>query len=82
VKVSGASARCSFEGLPPGTYAIAVHHDENDNRKFDTNFLGLPLEGYGASNNRTKALSAPSWEASKFSVARGKSVELSIALRY
>jgi len=82
VKVTGATARCTFERLPPGTYAIAVHHDENDNRKFDTNFLGIPLEGYGASNNHTPAPRAPSWQESKFTLEREKTLELSIALRY
>ena len=82
VKVTGASTQCKFERLPPGTYAIAVHHDENDNRKLDTNLIGIPLEGYGVSNNRVPALSAPSWEESKFVVESGKTVELSIALRY
>jgi uncharacterized protein (DUF2141 family) len=37
--------------LPPGQYAVQVMHDENDNGKFDTNFVGLPIEGYGFSNN-------------------------------
>lgn len=82
VKVTGTSARCTFERLPPGTYAIAVHHDENDNRKLDTNLLGIPLEGYGVSNNHLPALSAPRWEESKFVVEPGQTVELSIALRY
>jgi len=82
VKVTGARATCTFANLKPGTYAVMVHHDENDNRKFDRNLLGLPLEGYGASNNHTPALSAPSWEDSKFSVERGATRSLTIALRY
>jgi len=82
VKVSGATARCTFEKLPPGTYAVMVHHDENDNRKFDKNFLGVPLEGYGASNNHVPAFSAPRWEDSKFVVERGKPKEVTIGLRY
>src|SRR5947209_6856126 len=59
VKISGSSARCVFENVLPGTYAIVVHHDENDNRQCDKNRLGIPVEGYGASNNHTHALSAP-----------------------
>ena len=82
VKVTGAVTRCTFDKLPPGTYAVMVHHDENDNKKFDKNFLGMPLEGYGASNNHVPALSAPTWEASKFVVERGKTRELDIKLRY
>jgi uncharacterized protein (DUF2141 family) len=82
VKVTGTRATCTFAGVKPGTYAVMVHHDENDNRKFDRNVLGLPLEGYGASNNHTPALSAPSWGDSKFSVERGASRSLAIGLRY
>jgi uncharacterized protein (DUF2141 family) len=82
VKVTGGSARCVFENVAPGTYAIVVHHDENDNRQFDKNVLGMPLEGYGASNNRTHALSAPTWQESKFVVAGGEARTLAISLRY
>jgi len=40
-----------FSDLPEGVYAVQVMHDENDNDKLDTNFLGIPSEGYGFSNN-------------------------------
>jgi uncharacterized protein (DUF2141 family) len=82
VKLTGNSARCVFEGVAPGTYAIVVHHDENDNRQFDKNVLGIPVEGYGASNNRTHALSAPKWQESKFMVLANESRTLAISLRY
>lgn len=52
--------------LPPGTYAIACFHDENANGKFDQNFLGIPLEGYGFSNNLHPFLSAPTFDAASF----------------
>ena len=37
--------------LPAGSYAVQVMHDENENNKLDTNFMGIPIEGYGFSNN-------------------------------
>ena len=40
----------SFD-IPPGTYAIKLHIDENENGELDTNFLGIPKEQYGISNN-------------------------------
>ena len=43
--------KLQFKDLPPGTYAVQVMHDENENNKLDTNFLGIPTEGYGFSNN-------------------------------
>jgi uncharacterized protein (DUF2141 family) len=82
VKISGGSARCVFENVAPGTYAVVVHHDENDNRQCDRNRLGIPLEGYGVSNNHTYALSAPTWRESKFVVEGRKDRTLGISLRY
>jgi uncharacterized protein (DUF2141 family) len=40
-----------FSDLPDGNYAVQVMHDENGNDKLDANFLGIPTEGYGFSNN-------------------------------
>jgi len=82
VKITGTSARCVFENVAPGTYAVVVLHDENDNRQCDKNLLGIPVEGYGASNNRTHAMSAPTWQESKFVVEAGKERALAISLRY
>lgn len=82
VKVVGTSARCVFDDLPPGTYAVTTYHDENDNRKFDQGFLGIPLEGYGVSNNHTHAMSPPRWDESKVVVEPGKNLELAIAVHY
>ncbi|MCE2510498.1 MAG: DUF2141 domain-containing protein [Alphaproteobacteria bacterium] len=50
-----------FADLAPGSYAVAVYHDENANNEFDQGFLGFPLEGYGFSNDARGFLSAPSF---------------------
>jgi uncharacterized protein (DUF2141 family) len=60
VAIAGTQATCVFDDLPPGTYAVAVVHDENGNGQLDKNFLGIPSEGYGVSNNRTYAVTAKS----------------------
>ncbi|HET7543099.1 MAG TPA: DUF2141 domain-containing protein [Polyangiaceae bacterium] len=82
VKIAGSSARCVFENVPPGTYAVVVLHDENDNRECDRNRLGIPVEGYGVSNNHTYRLRAPTWQESKFVVDGGTERALAISLRY
>jgi uncharacterized protein (DUF2141 family) len=51
-------ARCDFGDIPPGTYAIAVIHDENSHGKLDTNRLGVPTEGYGFSGDAGALLGA------------------------
>ena len=57
-----------FENIPNGKYAIMAYHDENNNGKLDTNFLGIPKEGYGFSNNAKGKFSAPSFEKASFDV--------------
>ena len=56
-----------FENVPPGTYAIMVMHDENNNNDMDVNELGLPTEQYGTSRNPAK-IGPPVFSASKFKV--------------
>jgi uncharacterized protein (DUF2141 family) len=81
VPIAGATTRCEFHNVSAGIYAIAVMHDENDNRRLDKNFLGLPTEGYGVSNNKTYAMSSPKWSESTFRVG-ARDVSLNISLMY
>ena len=62
------SMRLSIE-IPDGEYAIAFFIDANGNKKLDKNFLGIPKEQYGFSNNAMGTLSAPTFEQAKFKVA-------------
>ncbi len=81
IKVRATKARCDFEDIPPGTYALAVIHDENMNGKLDSNMLGIPEEGYGFSNDAKALLGAPSFSAASFPYD-GRNLELTISLRY
>jgi uncharacterized protein (DUF2141 family) len=40
-----------FGDLPEGRYAIKIFQDENENGEIDKSFMGVPIEGYGFSNN-------------------------------
>ena len=55
--------------VPDGEYAIAFFIDATGNKKLDKNFLGIPKEQYGFSNNAMGTLSAPTFEQAKFKVA-------------
>jgi uncharacterized protein (DUF2141 family) len=81
VKASKGSVKARFDNVPAGTYAIAVIHDENNDKKLNTNFLGIPKEGYGASNNNLPMTSAPKFTASSFNVLRGDQA-VDINLKY
>ncbi len=67
-KVTSSSLIISLDGLPLGTYAIAVVHDENLNDVMDRNWLGMPDEPYGISNNAAGSFSPPKFEEAKFTV--------------
>lgn len=80
MKIGDEQARCDFEYIPQGTYAIAVVHDENMNGKLDTNKLGVPTEGFGFSNE-PKVFGAPSFSAARF-YYDGIDLDLTISLQY
>lgn len=52
----------SMPDLPPGIYAVSCFHDVNGNGKLDTNWLGIPTEPYGFSNNARPKFRAPNWD--------------------
>jgi uncharacterized protein (DUF2141 family) len=56
-----------FAGLPRGTYAFAVIHDENGNAKLDT-FAGIPREGFGFSRNPAVGFGPPRFAAARFAL--------------
>jgi len=59
-----------IDSLKFGVYAIRVFHDENSNGELDSDFLGIPTEDYGYSNNVSAWFGAPSWERAKFRLAK------------
>jgi len=81
MKVPNVEARCDFENIPAGTYALVVLHDENMNGKLDANWLGIPKEGYGFSKDAKGTLSAPSYSAASFEYD-GQTLDMTITLRY
>ena len=67
----GTSSGCIF--LPkPGVYVIALYHDENGNGHFDRSTIGLPVEGYGFSNNPPTLLGLPSYRSVRINITRSK----------
>jgi uncharacterized protein (DUF2141 family) len=79
--ISDNKAVCEFSGITPGTYAVSVFHDENSNGKLDTNFMGIPREGVGASNNAKGHLGPPKFDAAAFHFSGGRT-DLKITINY
>ena len=75
------TAACQFSGLSPGRYAVSIFHDENGNGKLDSNFLGIPKEGVGASNDASSQFGPPKFDKAAFDYRGGK-FEIVVHLRY
>jgi uncharacterized protein (DUF2141 family) len=69
--VPASSPLATFAGIGPGTYAIAVFHDENGNDEFDQGLLGIPREGYAFSMGARALLGPPAFDDAAFVVEAG-----------
>ncbi|MFY0591524.1 DUF2141 domain-containing protein [Roseivirga sp.] len=68
VAVEEGAIEIVFEEVPKGEYAIAVMHDENGNEELDFNSYGMPLEGYGFSNEAQGEMGPPDFDDAAFEV--------------
>jgi uncharacterized protein (DUF2141 family) len=76
--VTDESCAYVFKDVAPGTYAVAVAHDLNGNHKTDTNWVGIPQEPWGVSNNVRPILRAPKFDEAAVRVAAGGLNRISI----
>lgn len=65
----------------PGTYALGIYHDENANRKFNRNALGMPAEGFGFSNNPSTLFGLPSFNSVRLNVPR-TNTQTTVKMKY
>lgn len=81
VKVAGQAMTILFENLPKGDYALSVIHDENDNGELNTNFMGIPNEGFAFGNNALGTFGPPSFDKTLVEISEGVTKQ-SISLKY
>lgn len=79
--IAGGKAIIRLKQIQYGTYALGVLHDEDSDGDLKTNFIGMPLEGYGTSNNVKSFWGPPSFEKTKFQV-QGDVTVLEIRMNY
>jgi uncharacterized protein (DUF2141 family) len=56
----------TINNIPPGEYAVSVFQDLNNDQKLNKNFLGIPKEPVGASQNPKSRLGPPRYQQSRF----------------
>ena len=52
--------------IPKGTYAVTIFQDENGDNELNTNFMGIPKEPYGFSNNPKIMFGPPKFKEASF----------------
>jgi uncharacterized protein (DUF2141 family) len=72
VAIARGAAAFAFDSLPPGSYAVGLFHDENDNGRLDKNFLGIPTEGVGLSGYDKLRLELPTFANAAFRYSGGE----------
>ena len=63
-----------FQNLEEKSYAIAVYQDFNLNGILDKNWLGLPKEPYGFSNNPSTFFGPPGFSKASFELNENKKI--------
>jgi len=81
IKAQGSEAKVVFDDIAPGTYAISVIHDENENDELDSGMFGIPKEGFGFANDAMGTFGPPDFKKASITVETGKRT-ITISLRY
>lgn len=76
VSAARGAVMVQFSNLSPGEYAIGIIHDENKNQKLDTNFIGIPKEGYGFSNDAHGFMGPPAFDKARIDLTSDTKVEV------
>ena len=81
VSIEKDSVLVTIPNIPYNDYAVSVLHDENSNGKLDMNWIGLPKEGVGGSNNVNSIVGPPKYKDAKFKHNSNKLI-LNIEMKY
>ena len=58
--------------------SFSLNTDANENEKLDTNFLGIPKEQFGFSNDAKGSFGPPSFESASFEVTQSKKIVINL----
>ena len=76
VTIKNQKAQIVFENVLKGKYSVRLFHDENNNQKMDTNFIGLPKENWGCSNNVKARFGPPDFDEMLFMLDKDQSIAI------
>lgn len=66
VPITSTDFSYTFQEVPSGVYAVKIYQDLNSDEELDTNWIGMPKEPFGFSNDAKGKMGPPSFEATSF----------------
>ena len=78
VAINNKTAQITFYKMPQGSYAIRAFHDANNNGEMDANWVGIPKEPYGFSNNVRSSYGPPDFEKQLFQATKNTTIEIQL----
>lgn len=78
IPVKGKTQTVEIEGLDFGSYGIKMYQDINENGSLDKNFLGMPEEPFGFSNNAQAIFSEPDFEETVFDFDGNTAIKIAL----
>ena len=70
--------KVELSSIKSGWWAMAMLQDENGNKEMDYNFLGVPQESFGFSNNPVIFMAEPSFDECKFYLQSDTSISVKL----
>jgi uncharacterized protein (DUF2141 family) len=70
-----------FASVPAGRFAVSVLHDTDRNGKLSKNFLGIPKEDYGFSQNPKSTFGPPPFSKAAMTLAAGEAKRLVVKMK-
>ncbi|NJN87771.1 MAG: DUF2141 domain-containing protein [Leptolyngbyaceae cyanobacterium SL_7_1] len=71
----------TFDDLTYGTYALAIYHDRNQDGELNRGMFGMPIEGYGFSNDAPAVDGPAQFDDAVFFLA-GSNTTIAIRMKY
>lgn len=76
IPVTSSEVTWVLEDISEGSYALKYFHDENNNGELDMNWMGIPTEGFGFSNDAKIVFGPPSVKEMLFTVQGDTSIKM------
>jgi len=78
VKANTQTLTLKFTNIKHGFYAVSAYHDKDSNGRINSNFLGIPIEPVGVSNNAKGRFGPPKFEDAKFYLDKDITIGITI----